>query len=213
MVSSIRNWLSSARRYVRLWRWSRRKYYIINAKALLPGDIIFSTERAPESFAIRKVTQSPYSHAAIYLGHSRYAEAVGLGVRVRAVSTTLKEQIKVIRLKADAAPDAAALAAKAAESINYYLHSPYWTQGAILSIFRNAKVDERRSLFCSHLIARVYADAGLDVIDGREPFKITPGDLAESSKFDDVSKQVLEPASVLAAWVLDPKFTTLSARA
>jgi hypothetical protein len=210
MVPSIRNWLSAARRHARLSRQSRRKYYIINAEALLPGDIIFSTERAAQSFAIRKATQSPYSHAAIYLGHSQYAEAVGLGVRVRAVSTILKEHIKVTRLAADSAPDPVALAARAAENVNYYLHSPYWRKGALLSIFRNAKVDERRSLFCSHLVARVYADAGFDVIDDREPFKITPGDLAESTKFRDVTKEVLEPARVLVAGVLDPEFTTLS---
>jgi hypothetical protein len=176
----------------------------------VPVTLSFSTERATESFAIRTATWSRYSHAAIYLGHSQYAEAVGIGVRVRAVSTIVKERVKVIRLKADAAGDAQVLAARAADEVNHYLHSPYWTKGAILSIFQSAKVNERRSLFCSQLVAKVYADAGLDVIDDRETFKITPGDLAKSGKFEDVTKQVLMPVRVIPEHLLDSDFTTLS---
>ena len=118
IVSRIRKWLSGVRRGIRRWRWSRRGYYILDAAALRPGDIILSTERATESFAIRAATWSPYSHAAIYLGHSKFAEAVGLGVRVRAVSTIVKERVKVVRLRVDAAEDAEGLATMAAEKVN-----------------------------------------------------------------------------------------------
>jgi uncharacterized protein YycO len=210
MGGSIRKRLSDVRQRLRRRRWSRRRYYNLNVDALRPGDVIFSTERAAESFAIRTATGSPYSHAAIYLGHAQYAEAVGLGVRVRAVSTIVKERVKVIRLKRNAVPDAQTVAARAADKVNIYLHSPYWTKGAILSIFRDAQVEERRSLFCSHLVAKVYADVGVEVIDGYEPLKVTPGDLANSIKFEDVTKQILVPAQAVVEEVLDPKFTTLS---
>jgi uncharacterized protein YycO len=210
MVSPIRNWISDVRQRMRRRRWLRRRYYNLNVDALRPGDVIFSTERATESFFIRTATRSPYSHAAIYIGHAQYAEAVGLGVRVRAVSTFVKERVKVIRLKPDAVADAEGAAASAANNVLDYLHSPNWTKGALLSIFRNAKVEERRSLFCSHLVGKAFADAGVNVIDGREPLKATPGDLAESKKFEEVTEQVVVPAHVVVEEVLDPKFTTLS---
>jgi hypothetical protein len=183
---------------------------MLDVEHLLPGDVIFSTERAAESFLIRLGTRSPYSHAAIYLGHAQYAEAVGLGVRVRAVSTIVNEIVRVSRLRWDLGIDSADIAHRAADRVNAYLHSPNWTQGAILSVFRRAKVKERRGLFCSHLVAKVYSDSGIDVLDGYEPLKVTPGRLAKSKKFVDVTATTTYTPAHIPAHLVQSNFVTLS---
>src|SRR4051812_3848667 len=156
----------------RSWRKQRRNYYMLDSRKLQPGDIFFSTERAAESFFIRLFTLSGYSHASIYLGDSLYAEAVGLGVRVRSTTTFVKESIKVTRLKGGAPSQAVALAA--ANRVDHYLHVPYALPSAILSIFGRLPSKDERALFCSQLVAQAYADIGIAVVPKLDAVKVTP---------------------------------------
>jgi len=95
---------------------------------------------------------------------------------------------KVIRLKGGEQAEIKARAA--AERINHYLHAPYALGSAVLSTFGVPNIDPR-ALFCSQLVARAYADVKIAVVPGIEPEKITPGMLATSTRFDDITKTVV----------------------
>jgi hypothetical protein len=157
-------------------------------------------------------TQSKFSHAAIYLGNSVYAEAVGLGVRQRSVKTILKDRIMVARLSETLVEGAPRVAAQAAESIAHYAGAGYWVKGAMLSVFKNARAEDRYRLFCSHLVAKMYLDAGVDLAPGTEAHKVTPEILAKSRLLRDVSKDTVYRAKLIPAHLADANFETLSDR-
>lgn len=197
---------------LRLNLLARRPHYMLDPDLLVPGDVILSTQKAAASFLIRLGTRSQFSHAAIYLGGGLYAEAVGLGVRVRAVATMIKTGVKVFRLKPGGSPDAAAIAVKASACVNDYIHAPYWKAGAMLSIYKATVLEKRHRLFCSHLVAQAYKDAGLEVVPSLDPTKVTPALLSKSAAFDDVSASVVKRLWMIPDFVADPHFESLSDR-
>jgi hypothetical protein len=194
----------------RQWRLRRRNYFMLDPDKLRPGDVIFSTERAADSFFIRLFTRSKYSHAAIYLGDGLYAEAVDLGVRVRSATTIVKERLKVVRLKGGKQGEEAALAA--AERINHYLHSPYALGSAILSIFGGIPSADARALFCSQLMSQAYADVNVAVVPGHLPVKITPEMLASSPLFEDVTATAVFATRAVPEHLVRSTFETLGDR-
>jgi hypothetical protein len=200
------SWLDKWRK----WRFQRRSYFMLDVDKLRPGDIIFSTERAASSFLIRIRTRSKYSHASIYLGDGLYAEAVDVGVRTRAATTMVKEQMKVIRLKGGAETEQAAEAA--AERINYYLHAPYALPSAILSVISSVPSADSRALFCSQLIAQSYFDIGIAVAKELPPTKVTPAILSNSGLFDDVTETVRFRTRAVPEHLVFGHFETLSDR-
>lgn len=183
---------------------------MLDPDELRPGDIIFSTERAKESFFIRLFTRSRYSHAAIYLGDGLYAEAVDVGVRTGAVTTIVKERLRVIRLKGGAQKEEVARAA--AGRINHYLHSPYATGSAVLSLIGGIPSADRRALFCSQLVSRAYADVNVAVVPGHEPEKITPEMLATSPLFDDITTTATFATRAVPEHLVSGAFETLGDR-
>jgi uncharacterized protein YycO len=183
---------------------------MLDVGQLQPGDVIFSTERAVSSFFIRLGTWSKYSHACIYLGDGLYAEAVDVGVRTRAVTTLVKEKMKVIRLKGGA--DSQRAAAAAAKRVNHYLHAPYALPGAILAVVRKLSSEHARALFCSQLVAQCYFDVGVAVAKGRPPAKVTPGMLSKSKIFRDVTEEVKFQTRVVPEHLVFGHFETLSDR-
>jgi uncharacterized protein YycO len=204
-VANARSWMRK--------RWLlSRPLFMLYPTELLPGDVLLSTERAATSFTIRFFTSSLFSHAAIYLGDGLYAEAVGLGVRQRSVATVLKPRIKVVRLSESAVQNARHVATKAASEIVRYVGAGYWSQGALLSIFRKAASTDRHRLFCSHLVASMYSDAGVDVVPGIESNKVTPELLARSKCFDDVTQATVFHTKVIPEHLADHAFETLSDR-
>jgi Permuted papain-like amidase enzyme, YaeF/YiiX, C92 family len=162
------------------------------------------------SALIRISTFSRYSHAAIYLGDNLYAEAVDLGVRVRSVGTIVKKRLKVVRLREIDGVDVRDIARRAVDRVDHYLHLPYWLQGALLSGFVRAGAGARRSMFCSHLVAQCYADVGIAVAGARKAENITPGRLARSRAFGDVSSQTVIRAHYLPEYLVLFEFKTLS---
>ena len=160
---------------------------MLDPDKLRPGDVIFSTERAKESFVIRWFTRSPYSHAAIYLGDGLYAEAVDVGVRARSVTTVVKERLKFIRLKGG--PSAEVASKAAAERVNRYLFLEYGLGSALLSLLSAVPSVNSRALFCSQLVAKVYEDIGVAVVPGLPSEKVTPGLLANSKQFEDITEE------------------------
>jgi hypothetical protein len=71
----------------------------VDARALQPGDIILSSANGATSLGIRLLTLSPVSHASLYVGEARIAEAVGEGIRRRSVQELLEEESTVVAFR------------------------------------------------------------------------------------------------------------------
>jgi uncharacterized protein YycO len=71
----------------------------VGPEALRPGDILLSADAGVTSAGIRLVTLSPVSHAALYVGDGRVAEAVGSGVRARSIAAVLDEEAVVVAFR------------------------------------------------------------------------------------------------------------------
>lgn len=72
---------------------------LIQADALQPGDILLTSIATLNSFGIRLGTFSPVSHAVLYLGDGRIAEAVGSGVRERSLDEVVAEEQMVVAFR------------------------------------------------------------------------------------------------------------------
>lgn len=72
---------------------------LIGAAALQPGDILLTSVATLNSFGIRLGTFSPVSHAVLYLGDGRIAEAVGTGVRARGIDEVIADEQMVVAFR------------------------------------------------------------------------------------------------------------------
>jgi hypothetical protein len=66
---------------------------------LQAGDIILSAASGINSAAIQLLTLAPVSHACLYVGDLQVAEAVGEGVRLRAVARLVQEEATVVAFR------------------------------------------------------------------------------------------------------------------
>jgi hypothetical protein len=72
---------------------------LVTSQALRPGDIVLSSAASATSAGIRLLTLSPVSHAALYVGDDRVAEAVGEGIRRRGMPHLLAEESTVVAFR------------------------------------------------------------------------------------------------------------------
>ena len=128
----------------------RIRVYTFDQNRLCLGDILLS--RVPlkvyhkstwKSFAIQKLTSSPFSHAALYVRFGLFIEAIGLGVcrfAIIATGARSKDNIRLLRLKDEAVELAREKARLAAQSGEAFLSRGYSVPGAAgvkLSILRD----------------------------------------------------------------------------
>jgi len=66
---------------------------------LQAGDIILSNTAGLVSMGIRALTLAPVSHAALYLGDDRMAEAVGSGVRIRPTADFMADESTIVAFR------------------------------------------------------------------------------------------------------------------
>ena len=66
---------------------------------LRAGDIILSNTNGIVSMGIRAMTVAPVSHASLYLGDDRVAEAVGSGVRVRSTADFMADESTMVAFR------------------------------------------------------------------------------------------------------------------
>lgn len=71
----------------------------VDGSALQPGDILLSSAPGLTSAGIRLATLAPVSHAALYVGDAQVAEAVGEGIRRRALDLVLAEESTVVAFR------------------------------------------------------------------------------------------------------------------
>jgi hypothetical protein len=164
------------------------------ADDLLPGDILLSAD--PESFqseAIRFGTRGSFSHGAIYSGELTFVEAIDEGVVIfnhGRFGIAKRENVRVLRLDDENAQEIGRRAALAAEE---YLEREYWTPGALRSALRLDSASPKGAMFCSFLVARSYADAGVELCPGLPPNLVTPADIERSPRLKDISNVAIVP--------------------
>lgn len=66
---------------------------------LKAGDIILSNTHGIVSMGIRALTVAPVSHASLYLGDDRVAEAVGSGVRIRSTADFMADESTIVAFR------------------------------------------------------------------------------------------------------------------
>jgi len=72
---------------------------LIAPSTLAAGDILLSSVGTLQSLGIQLATFAPVSHALIYLGDARVAEAVGDGVQVRSIRAVLDSEQMVVAFR------------------------------------------------------------------------------------------------------------------
>jgi hypothetical protein len=184
---------------------------------LRPGDIILTSEPTLRSAGIQLMTFAPVSHAAVYVGNGQVVEAVGSGVRVRALAKLMEEEAVALALRypelsAEQAEGVRSVALeKVGRSFNYVgvaLHVPFSINRRLCELpmipafVRDACVrgiggihhlaTSRRSLFCSQLVLQSFRQAGVPITDA-DPRLISPADILHMREGDVPSVRVRRP--------------------
>jgi hypothetical protein len=153
-------------------------WYYLDATKLLPGDVILERGTSINSNIIRTFDKGFYSHAILYIGNGQIAEAVGDGVvfmPTLRVITSQPSNFGVYRLPRN--------------ELNYnhieFLESAarqrafsyYDTSGALATKIPYLESRDDRQ-FCSRFVTECYDSAGITLVPGKTPDKVTPNDLA-----------------------------------
>lgn len=190
---------------------------LVPPESLKPGDIILSATNGITSAGIRLLTLAPVSHAAIYIGEQRVAEAVGQGIVVRPMHEVLAEEAVVVAFRHPL------LAAEHAERIRHFaqgrvgghynhvgvmLLAPFALERracelplvpeavrdfcirGIARIQLGASSNDR--FFCSQFVLEAYKHAGLPITDA-DPRMISPADILHMREGDVPSVRIHQP--------------------
>ncbi len=165
----------------RLWK--------LDSSQLVPGDVLLERGRGLLGAAIRVVDFGGYAHALIWCGPTDFFEAVGNGTRAISFARFFIEKPRgwmLMRLVGN--PTAAAEAAFQARNL---AHVPYSAAGAVktkLPFFSPTDSGQ----FCSQLVALCYQRAGIELVDGAEPHKVSPAKLEKKSRLTPVALPLVE---------------------
>ena len=171
-------------------------YYAVDQSKLLKGDVILSTnQESTISWTIRIITKSDFSHATICTDPPWCVESVGYGVLRFVISRFLVGSINNIRiLRFDKRSDRVGIAENAARYADNQVTRKYAKKDVVTCLFRAIPLLEKGRFFCSQLVAESFRQAGLELLPGKVSAKISPGDLARSHEFVDVTNQCLRQA-------------------
>jgi uncharacterized protein YycO len=169
--------------------------YILDQNLISPGDVLLTSSPSGwESKAIRAATGAPFSHAALCVRYGQFIEAIGPGVcrlAIMATGARAKENIRLLRLSDRAVANAADKAKAAAQVGEQYLSRGYSVPGALGVKVAMLRDPERAGMFCSQLVARAYDEVGIQLVPGKTPEAIAPGDLLRSPLLRDVTAEAL----------------------
>ncbi len=190
---------------------------LVTAAALQPGDILLTSVATLNSFGIRMGTFAPVSHAVLYLGDGRVAEAVGSGVRARALAEVIAQEQMVVafRMPGVDADHVERLRSWALSQVG----TRYNTVGVLLDapFVLNRRVCElplipsaashfcvsgmamvqlggsrNDQFFCSQFVLEAYNQAGLPITTA-DPRWVSPGDLLHMREGDVPSIPATQP--------------------
>lgn len=175
---------------------------------LRAGDIILSNTAGFVSTAIRAVTVAPVSHASLYLGDDRVAEAVGSGVRIRPVADFMADESTMVAFRhpglTPAHADAMRRFAQTQDGKKYnafgiVLQAPFTIQRqycelplipglvrdfcirGLAAIQLGAARNDR--FFCSQFVLEAYQQAKLPLTSA-DPLLVSPADLLHMREGD-----------------------------
>jgi cell wall-associated NlpC family hydrolase len=181
---------------------------LVAPSSLATGDILLSSVGTLQSLGIQLATLAPVSHALVYVGDGRVAEAVGDGVGVRDIDAVLgSEQMVVAFRDPQLTPEQAAAVRRWALA---QVGTPYNTVGVVLSapfvvnrrlcevplvpgplrdacirgvasVQLGASRDDR--FFCSQFVLEAYRQAGAPLSDA-DPRWVSPADLLHMREGD-----------------------------
>lgn len=175
---------------------------------LRAGDIILSNTAGLVSMGIRALTVAPVSHASLYLGDDRVAEAVGAGVRIRPVADFMADESTIVAFRHPGlqAAHADAMRRFAAEhdgkrynTFGIVLQAPFTLQRqycelplipglvrdfcirGLAAIQLGAARNDR--FFCSQFVLEAYQQAKLPLTSA-DPLLVSPADLLHMREGD-----------------------------
>lgn len=187
---------------------------LVGHEALQPGDIILTADNGLNSSGIRLITLSPVSHAAVYLADQHVAEAVGSGIRRRAVTDLVADEVTVVAFRHPGiTPDHVVkmnsfVQRHLGQKYNYVgvmLQAPFALERRVCelplvpSLVRDfclrgvaavqLGLGRNDQFFCSQFILEAYRSAGLPLTDA-DPRLINPGDLLHMREGDVPSVRI-----------------------
>ncbi|TJW51973.1 MAG: hypothetical protein E5X65_20810 [Mesorhizobium sp.] len=155
------------------------KVIVIDADALLPGDVILSTSTGHVSWLIRAATSSSVSHAALHIGCGVAIEANDPGV-VQVFLPSLAHD-DTTKLVVKRMPD---LSMGQREELVQHamelLYRPYSTSGAVGTVVPFLRKQSDPGRFCSQLVSHCYQMIERPICE-KAAEVCTPGDIHQSS--------------------------------
>lgn len=169
---------------------------------LEPGDIVLTATPGKVGKVVRRATRGEVSHAMICVQHGSTIDSTDGGVQASNIQRELygaDDTVIVLRLRQP--PDQLALRA-----IVEFARSEIGTRYSKIEAARTVTGGPKprsRQMFCSRLVARAYAAAGIQLVD--DPDYCSPDDLRVSSLLVEVP-DMLEVVSEreLEAWAARP---------
>lgn len=172
--------------------------YCLNTN-LQPGDIVLLRSLSKASGLIAAIargrTTKHFSHAALYVGTGMLIEAMPHGVSRLGASRVIVQDcrnIAVLRLSTGQPEFDLEVALKAARLAVKHETQPYAFKRAAMSIVGAGKPRPTEGVFCSHLIAKCFRQAGLALVSYPD-HRVTPNRLHESLYLRNVSADTLNP--------------------
>lgn len=165
--------------------------YLINIDVVQEGDIILFRSSSETSKLVRKITNSQYSHAIMYVGVGSIIDSDGYGVQSNNIQRLLIENpddIVVLRLKNSSLHNKLGLVEEFARR---QIGMQYSTSEARLSALKKeSEAKEPNRQFCTRFVAQAYNSAGIKLVNN--PSYCTPEEVLDSSMLFKVTDTVRE---------------------
>ncbi|MER8658471.1 YiiX/YebB-like N1pC/P60 family cysteine hydrolase [Mesorhizobium sp. M0847] len=158
----------------------------IKIDSVEPGDILF-TARPGTSKVIRIATHGIVSHAMICVQHGSFIDSTMDGVQARNLQRELfedDEKVFHFRLKEPVAPE---ILSNVIDYARAEIGARYSLPEAIRSVAGVRKPRSKRQ-FCSRLVARVYKQAGIDLVPDAD--YCSPEDLRRSALLMEIPVEI-----------------------
>lgn len=153
--------------------------YLLDIDKLEAGDIILTRSNSDISQLVRRLTQSEYSHAILYVGVSSCIDSDGYGVQSQNIQRLLYENttdIKVLRLKEskdrNEIPNAIVFARQKVGT-EYSID-----EAKVALLKKEIEAKEPNRQFCTRFVAQAFESAGIKLVDN--PDYCNPEELLKS---------------------------------
>ncbi|MER9336785.1 hypothetical protein NKJ06_22765 [Mesorhizobium sp. M0293] len=169
----------------------------IKIDSVEPGDILFSA-RPGTSKVIRIATHGIVSHAMICVQHGSFIDSTMDGVQARNLQREVfddDEKVFHFRLKE---PPTREVLSKVIDFARAEIGARYSLPEAIRTVSRTRRPRTKR-LFCSRLVARVYREAGIDLVPDAD--YCSPEDLRVSPLLEEVPIETETVSSDELEWL------------